>query len=177
VLGAPGRRGLACVVSAALLLFASACSFPAPEALPAARAEELAAERCGSGAIGARAAGLLDASEIVSVAPLHREERKGKVSHRILVGAQLRVAAAPGITEAWFQRVLECHQADVLLARASPLRDDPFAVQDRWLDIAVRRAGSSMLIEVRTDNAGAAEELLGRARRLASRGPSAPGEL
>jgi hypothetical protein len=65
----------------------------------------------------------------------------------------------------------------VLLARASPLRDDPFAVQDRWLDIAVRRAGSSMLIEVRTDNAGAAEELLGRARRLASRGPSAPGEL
>jgi hypothetical protein len=86
-----------------------------------------------------------------------------------LVGARLRYAAPPGVTAAWFQRELECHQAEVVLGRAPARDDDPYVSADEWLEIEVGTAGSALVVEVRARGRDAAAAAAERARRLAAR--------
>lgn len=81
-------------------------------------------------------------------------------------GVELRYAAPPAVTTAWFQRELECHQADVVLGRVAARDDDPYAAPDVWLAVDVTTAGSAMVVEVRAEDREAAAAILERARRL-----------
>ena len=82
------------------------------------------------------------------------------------MGARLRYAAPAGVTAAWFQRELECHEADVVLGRAPARRDDPYVSPDEWLEIEVGTAGSALVVEVRARDRDAAAAAVQRARWL-----------
>jgi hypothetical protein len=83
-----------------------------------------------------------------------------------LLGATLRIAAPHGATAAWLQRELECHQSEVVLGRVRLTDNDPYAIPNDWLDIAVTEQGNGFVVETRAASRSAAEAALERAMRF-----------
>ena len=80
-----------------------------------------------------------------------------------LQGATLQFAAGHGVTTAWLQRQLECHQSEVVTGRAPLTANDPYVLPEGWLDIRVKEQGSVFVVE-RAPKLGAPQRRLWNVR-------------
>jgi hypothetical protein len=85
-----------------------------------------------------------------------------------LRGARIQMKPIAGTSKESLTRALECHEANVVLGRATAVADDPYVLADRWLDIEVTSEGDSFVALVTTDDFNDAREVLARAKRFAN---------
>lgn len=85
-----------------------------------------------------------------------------------LRGARLHLRPIAGATAESLTRALECHQAAVVLGKATAPESDPFVLPGRWLTIDVRSAGDGFVASLETDDRDDAEAILARAVRVSS---------
>jgi hypothetical protein len=105
--------------------------------------------------------------DIAAVEPL--TERLGTsvtdTSERI-AGAVVTFRAVPGMTSEWLQRIVDCHLArNASLGHAVPEMPDCPLVP-RGAQARVRSTGDGFAVEIRSDDAATAREILARAKRL-----------
>ena len=94
--------------------------------------------------LGERTATDLYAGKIKHVEPIHRQEFLARaIQPRYVSGANLYIAAEPGMTRAYLERVLTCHAT----SGASSLQSDPLRA-DGVVKIGVSEVGPSMRIAV-----------------------------
>lgn len=89
-----------------------------------------------------------------------------------LQGATVIVAAQPGMTAEWLDRVLECHSAAETLGQTADTRD-PFYLPDAVVDITVQPAKDGFAINVSAGTPSNAQRILDRATAWAPRPPPA----
>jgi hypothetical protein len=132
-----------------------------------ARAESLPPAQCADAMPAERTTRLLARPEVLEVEPAVDVQRrtKGVPSSRV-TGANLRFAAPPGVSSAWLQREIECHQAEVALGLASAADNDPYVLPNDWLEIQVHEKGSSFVVATRAGTREAAAAALDRAKRF-----------
>lgn len=169
---AVGRLG---AVAAFIACGAGCASQVSPVRDPVAHAEALLPTLCGDVSASERASVVLATSEPVAVQPaagvrppsdgFPRGFPKGPRAPE-LEGASLQFAAGRGVTAAWLQRQLECHQSEVLTGRAPLTANDPYVLSNGWLDIQVKELGSVFVVETHARGRKAAEEALDRAMRF-----------
>jgi hypothetical protein len=82
-----------------------------------------------------------------------------------LRGARIQLKPLAGASGETLTRVLECHEANVVLGRATSPADDPYVLDGRWLDIEVKSEKDSFVALVTTDDFNDAQEVLTRAKR------------
>jgi hypothetical protein len=105
--------------------------------------------------------------DIVAIAPL--TERLGTsatdTSERT-AGAVVTFRAVPGMTSEWLQRVVDCHLArNASLGHEVPEMPNCPLVP-RGAQARVHSAGDGFAVEIRSDDAATAREILARAKRL-----------
>lgn len=139
-------------------------------ALPGARPVEQArglAPNCAYQPADARSEQIFALSP--SAEPLVEADRSSKIPGATRRdGARLTLAAPPGLTGAFLQRQLECHQTDVVLGLQGSRADDPFVLPEAWVNIRVFERGSSLVVELRAEQPEGAR-LVERAARFAAR--------
>jgi len=82
--------------------------------------------------------------------PLVEKIRTGKSYMILLTGAQVWFAAHKGFTAQWLERTLECHQARrVLENTTSAGNEDPFWLEDGWVDIQVQLESAAFIAQLR----------------------------
>jgi hypothetical protein len=91
-----------------------------------------------------------------------------------LQGAVIHVRAIQGMTVEWLDRALECHSARRVLGKIPEdvLRNDPFWLPGRMVDIDAQSAGHGFRVAVRGFTADDAQEILIRANAFAATSPS-----
>jgi hypothetical protein len=105
------------------------------------------------------------AEDVESVEPLY--EPTGKAG-RVLRGAVLRVRPTAGVSAEWLQRSIECHAAHVATLGYSSkgMGECPLALKD--IEVTVTSGGNSFVVHMRSRDWATANEVLRRARALAS---------
>jgi hypothetical protein len=105
--------------------------------------------------------------DIISITPLTQQagSRETDTTERT-VGAVVTFRAVPGMTAEWLQRVVDCHLArNASLGHAVPeMADCPLV--PRGVQARVRSTGDGFAVEIRSDDAATAREILARAKRL-----------
>ncbi len=105
------------------------------------------------------------AADIASIEPLI-VHRGGKQPDERLLGAIVTVRAVEGLTAEWLQRVVDCH----LARNAAVGHDMPEQPLDplvpKGAEATVISTGTGFAVEIRSEEPGAAEEILARAKRL-----------
>jgi hypothetical protein len=116
---------------------------------------------CGNLAATESPVALYAPDKITHVEPTYRTEYLARaIQPRRLVGANLYVAAQPGMTAAYAERVLSCHAAAGPGQTSDPLRVAGGA------DVSVSMRGPAMRIAVTGKTPEAAREIWTRARTL-----------
>ena len=111
---------------------------------------------------------------VTSVSPLTRSYPFGKSERTVLAGSQIVIPAQPGWTAEWITRNLICHQADLLLGRASAPHDDAYWLPGRWLEFGVRSRGDAFVVEIDAPDPESANAVLARSRALLAHRVAAP---
>lgn len=119
-------------------------------ALTYASAGRAAAEPC-----------ILHEQQVVSVLPLHVEDRVGRGTVRRLAGAELFVRAQKGLTAEWLELKLKQHLAAM---QSATMKDCALDVEK--VAVQVRSAGTGFAVRLTAPNRAQAEEVLRRARLL-----------
>ncbi len=102
----------------------------------------------------------------LSVEPLSHNVHAVKFATRpVFSGASLVLPAPEGMTAAWLQRTLVCHQADVALGTATADADDPFVLPSGWLDVAAFAHGGTVVLRLEPLDPAHAGTVLARAQR------------
>ncbi len=108
--------------------------------------------------------------DVTSVRPLAISDADARATGRLpseqLLGAVVMFRAVPGMTAEWLQTVVDCHLArNASLGHVVPEMPDcplvPNGVQAR-----VTSTGHGFAVEIRSDSAATAREILSRAERL-----------
>ena len=107
---------------------------------------------------------ILDEHHIVSVAPYQVEERSGHNVFQQVRGAQIFIAAEPGLTAEWLQLNLQRHVTAMQGPAAMP--DCAFDLSNVRVDVA--SAGSGFWVRLIAPDTKSGEELLRRAQLLVS---------
>lgn len=108
------------------------------------------------------------AAEIAGVAPLVRKlDVRTAGSRERQLGAVVTFRAVPGLSVEWLQRLVDCHLARnaALGNDQREMPDDPLAL--RGTQAHVTSAGTGFAVEITSDDADTAREILARARRAA----------
>ena len=151
-------------VMLALALASTACSFFVPESkspIDHARAMEA---KCGGSAEPP------PFTAIEHVEPEYARVMGGpNGSEARLRGARLHVRPIAGATAESLTRTLRCHEAAVVLGKASAPEPDPFVLPGHWLGIEVRSDADGFAALVEADERDAAELVLARARAFLRR--------
>lgn len=105
--------------------------------------------------------------DIKSVSQLREEKTTGKAKTTRDAGATVVFHAAPGLTEEWLQRIINCH-----LARNAAVGHDmaemPYCpLVPKGAQAKVRSVGDGFAVDVRADDPAAAAEIWKRAQQLA----------
>ena len=112
---------------------------------------------------------LLSQEALDSVEPAYSYVASGPVDRQArLRGARIRVRPLAGLSRESLTRVVECHQARVVLGLTRAVTDDPYVLPGRWLDLDVDSAGDGFVVLARIDGFADAHEVLARARRFAT---------
>jgi hypothetical protein len=92
-----------------------------------------------------------------------------------VMGVRLVVRPPPDVTVEQFATTLRCHNLRVLRGEvdASRIPDDPYGLQDSWLDIDVKPAGGNFVVTLNGDSVRDNLRILHRATAFAAaHGPS-----
>jgi len=120
--------------------------------------------RCGPGGEDATLAPVLTGGGVQGVQPLYSETENVKSGmQRELRGATIAVAALPGVTPEWLDRVLECYSARATLGHTAAVTNDPFWLPGAMVDIEVRAAKDGFAIDVIGFSPADAQQILSRA--------------
>jgi len=111
---------------------------------------------------------------VSSVAPATRSYPFGKSERTVVVGAEIALPAQPGWTREWLTRNLICHQAHLLLGRASAPQDDAYWLPGRWLEFGVQSRGDAFVVEIDAPDPESADVVLTRSRALVSHRVATP---
>ena len=106
-------------------------------------------------------------AEIASVEPfVQKLDVRNAGSREREVGAVVTFRAGPGMTAEWLQRLVDCHLArNAALGHEVP--DMPNCpLVPRGVRASVRSANTGFAVEIASDDADTAREILARARRL-----------
>jgi hypothetical protein len=104
---------------------------------------------------------------VESVEPAYSYVSSGPVDRQArLRGARIHLRPAGPQSREALQRGLECHEVSVLLGRTGSASDDPYALDNVWLDISVDSEGDGFVVLVRTESLADAKLVLDRARRF-----------
>jgi hypothetical protein len=152
------------VLVLALLLALPSCSFFVPESrTPSDRARALEPKCAG-------VATELPPSRIERVEPAYAHVLGGPNDREArLRGARIHLRPSAGATAESLTRALECHQAAVVLGKATAPDSDPFVLPGRWLTIEVRSDGDGFVASLETDDRDDAAAVLARARACVGR--------
>jgi len=108
-------------------------------------------------------------SAIEEVDPLITTVASGNDHAIHLRGAEMHMKPMSALSAEGLQRRLECHEALVMVGRATALQDDPYVLEGAWLGIKVRSDGDAFIVAVQTDVLDQAKVVLERARRFGAR--------
>jgi hypothetical protein len=107
---------------------------------------------------------ILDEHHVVSVAPYQIEERSGHNTFQRVRGAQVFIAAEPGLTAEWLQLNLQRHVTAMQGPAAMP--DCAFDLSN--VRVEVTSAGSGFWVRLIAPDTKSGEEVLRRAQLLVS---------
>ncbi len=104
--------------------------------------------------------------EIASVRPLREDSGPPKARHKRTAGAIVTFRAVPGMTAEWLQREVDCHLArNASLGHVVPeMPTCPLA--PNGAQARVTSTGNGFAVTIRSDDDGAAQDILARAQRL-----------
>lgn len=105
-------------------------------------------------------------ADIRSVAPLKEERAVGKNKEAFEAGATVVFQAAPGLTEEWLQRIVNCHLARNAAVGHDMAEMDYCPLVPRGVQAKVRSVGDGFAVDVRSDDAATAAEIWRRAQKL-----------
>jgi hypothetical protein len=113
-------------------------------------------------------AAILGGQTVLGVRPLYsgKDPSKGDANEE-LHGAIVTVAAEPGVTPEWLNRMLECHSAAATLGQLTD-ETDPFFLPGAVVDITVQPAKDGFAINVSTNSPQDGQRILDRAKAWAS---------
>lgn len=163
----------------ASLAAALACGACEPELTPEARAANVVRLQCSDAVTSGDEARVLRETRIDRVEPMTFRAGADVRSDGIVrvQGVKLFVQPPPGVTTDELTRVLQCHGARTLLARAAPsiqggeivstLPDDPYVLPDTWVDIEVVSDHGSVVVKESADRIWQNLALLHRATAFA----------
>lgn len=152
-------RGLAFAVLAGSMGCASA-------ARPAAVAADVAREQCDRDS--ASRDELVRSLHVLRVDRVYTHVLTGNTAEDRAAGARLTVRPPPGVSAEQMTRVLQCHSARVLLGQiASQDPNDPYALPDQWVDIAVQPENGNFAITIHADSVRDNLAVYGRANHYA----------
>ncbi len=121
------------------------------------------------GVTDASVARMTNPASIAAVEPVYGYALGGPNGRQArLRGAKLHLSSEAGLTKEAIRRTLQCHQARVLLGMSTPQLNDPYALPDQWVDIAVNTGDDGWLVEVASDETDDARTILDRARQYSS---------
>jgi hypothetical protein len=149
------------------LAFVLACETRVPPATAAASVEQ---QQCDSRVTAPAVTQILQANAVLSITPLyHHIIENPDNAYERPSGAKLLLRPPPGVSAEELTRILQCYSARVLLGKVSPadIRDDPYWLADRWLDIQVTPENGNFAVTVVADSVHDNIEVLGRATRYA----------
>jgi len=152
-------------IGLAVALFASAvgCSSTPRPAAVAAGVERVQCDRA-----SASQDELVRSMRVLSVEPLYTHVMTGNTAEDRVNGAKLVVRPPEGVSAEQMTRVLQCHSARVLLGQiASKIPNDPYALPDQWVHIAVRPQDGNFAVILSADTVRENLELYGRANHYA----------
>jgi hypothetical protein len=161
----PARRvaAAAALVAIAAVGCGSSDTTNMPTKTAADHANYIATTRCNGVNEGQPVNALLSGQTVLGVRPLYTavDPSKGGANEQ-LHGAVVTVAAEPGVTAEWLDRVLECHSAGATLGQTAD-DGDPFFLPDAVVDINVQPAKDGFAIQVSTNLPRDAQRILDRA--------------
>ena len=106
----------------------------------------------------------------LAVEPLIRHISYAKFASRQVANGALLVLPAPeGVSPAWLQRTLTCHEADVVLGRGEAADADPVVLPTDWVAVAAYAKGGTLVVRLEADNPDLAQEVLTRAQAWANK--------
>jgi hypothetical protein len=160
-----GAGALAALVASAAL---PACFLsPIPDLkTPADRAHKLDDKCRGYSDVSATA--LLPTGAVDSVEPSISHVQSGSMDPEArLRGARIHVRPLPGMSKESLTRLLECHEAAVVLGTTPATDLDPYTLANRWLDIDVVSEGDGFAVSVENNDIATARRVLERANAYA----------
>lgn len=112
------------------------------------------------------------AAEIAAVTPLVVRVQSGKVEHKLRRGAVVVIAAQPGLTVEWIERLASCHMAHAARRGhdAPDLVWSPLAMDG--IDLVVDSAAGGFSLAIETNDEQGGDAVLARAQALLSAGSS-----
>ncbi len=103
--------------------------------------------------------------DVQTVSPL-QEDAQGQAGDTVTTGATIVLRARPGLTAEWLQRVVDCHLArDAAAGYVMPEMPNCPLVP-RGAQATVRSTRGGFAVDVRSDDAQTAAEILRRAERI-----------
>lgn len=108
-------------------------------------------------------------SVIESVEPFYMYtsgNASGRDAH--LRGARLHMKPPKGASSEWLERALQCRHARLVLGKtARTAKDEPYWLEDAWVEIEVHSDGAGFIVDLIATDVDSAARLLARARAFA----------
>jgi len=89
---------------------------------------------------------------------------------RKVIGARVVLRPPPGVSADRMTRILQCHNARVMLGRAGEVQwpDDPYVLPNTWVDIDVKEVEGNFVAAISADRISDNIRVLQRARAFAA---------
>lgn len=157
------QRKLIAGLAGPIVLLGAACAADPPPVSTAAGVERI---QCGAATIQDRELNSLQALAI-TVEPLYAHIMTGNNNAEDRVrGAKVVVRPPPNVSAEELTRALQCHSARILLGKVdgSRLSDDPFWLENSWINIDVKPENGNYAILLEADSVSKNLKLLARAQ-------------
>jgi hypothetical protein len=120
---------------------------------PAARAAKVERIQCESGAVAQSDLAVIRSVKVIDAEPLYSymASNAGDNDGRIVDGAKIVVRPPVGVPAERLSRILQCHNAQVLLGVQSKLPTDPFWLPGTWLSIEVNPEHGNYAVTLEAD--------------------------
>jgi len=144
--------------------------FGCASAPPTVRAAQVENQQCNGSAMASNDEQVLKSTNVLKVAPIYGHVHTSYNDYEARVnGATLYVQPPAGVDAEQMTRILQCHNARVLLGQVaqSDASNDPYSLPNTWLDIDVKPQMGTYAISVNADNVHNGLEVLARAHSYA----------
>jgi len=104
--------------------------------------------------------------DIASVTPLNRDVRTGKQTSSVGAGATVTFRAVPMLTAEWLQHEINCHVARAAAVGFEMPEMSYCPLMLKGVKATVSSAGDSFVVQLESDDANTAKEILSRSQAL-----------